>query len=153
MTLTLSVSLQWLEGFLVGSALVGVLIAAFLVLLASFGKWRRHPFGWLNPARAAAARRAFKLVFFPVLGAVITNATSWTAATLVNLHVDPTLANAGGVLVGAAVGGWHQGATWVTTPQDAANFQAGGTLMPSPASSPAPPARIIDPALTDAPVV
>jgi hypothetical protein len=87
-------------------------------------------------------------MFYPVFGAIVTNAATWTIALLVNFHVDPTLANAGGVIVGAAIGGAHQGLAWKTDPPSAPVIIPASPVL---APDPAPAQRTLDPALTDAP--
>jgi hypothetical protein len=127
---TLTIPIPFIEGVVVGGAAVGLV----MVLLVSFGHWHVY-LGWLTPARAAGMRRFAKLVFFPVLGVVVTNAGAWATTAFLHLAVNPDIANAGGLLVGAAVGGVHQGLTW----QD-----------PNAAPSPAVP---IPPQVTSTPVV
>ena len=101
MTITIGQGAEIILAF-VGGAITVVLA---LVLLVAFGNWHVH-MEWMSPSRAAGLRRFFKLLFFPVLGVVVTNAATWTATLLVSgLHVDPALANAGGLIVGAAIGG------------------------------------------------
>lgn len=113
----------------VGAFLLGVgSVVLLLVLLVAFGHWHIH-MEWMNPARAAGLRRFAKLLFFPIFGALVTNGAAWTVALLTNFHVDPTLANAGGILVGAAVGGVHQGMSWSSS----------GGPPPEPGMTPAAP--------------
>jgi len=96
--------------------LLGVVVILFtLILFVSFGHWQIR-IGWITPARAAGFRRAFKLVFFPVVGAVLTNGAGWVVSLLTSVHVPVDIASASGVLVGAALGGVHQGVTWIDVP-------------------------------------
>jgi hypothetical protein len=126
MTITIGQGAEIILAF-VGGAITVVLA---LVLLVAFGNWHVH-MEWMSPSRAAGLRRFFKLLFFPVLGVVVTNAATWTATLLVSgLHVDPALANAGGLIVGAAIGGVHQTVSWQS---------AGGVEPPAPLMTPPQP--------------
>ena len=122
--------------YTLAGAVAGALVVLFgLVLLIAFGHWHIH-LGWLSQAKMAGARRVFKLVFVPVLGALLTNAATWSVALLIHFHVDPTLANAAGVfVVGPALGGIHQTLTW--------NTDTPSTVVP--------PVAPADPAPTDTP--
>lgn len=123
----------------IGAAIGAVVLLGFLVLLVAFGHWHIR-LRWLTPSWAAGARRFFKLLAFPILGVLLSNAAAWSVALLVHFHVDQSLATPAGVLIGAAVGGLHQKYTWIDNPAQV----TGSTPGPTPS---------IDPGLTGAPVL
>lgn len=123
--MTLTVDLGNLVAGAIGGAVV--VLAAILIAVA-FGHWRIH-IGWLSTARAAGIRRAAKLVFFPMIGVVIANGSAWAVQALTRAAVDPAIANAAGLVVGAALGGAHQTLTWTDA-------------QPTPTYVPVPPAPV-----------
>jgi hypothetical protein len=98
------------------SFIAGVGLTLLIVLAAfSFERWQVHV-DWVTPKRAAGVRRFFKLLFFPVLGVLVTNAATWTVQLLLHLNIDPAAANATGLIVGAAIGGAAKTSAWADVP-------------------------------------
>lgn len=107
MTITISRDLFYALG---GAAACGVFMFVGYIVLAAFG--RLHSPAWMTPSRAAGWRRFGKMILAPVAGVVLTNAAAWLVLFLVHLKVDSSVANAAGLVVGAALGGAHQSMTW-----------------------------------------
>jgi hypothetical protein len=110
-------------GFIVGA----IYAAVITVWLVSFEKMHITT-PWLTPAKKAGFRRSAKLIIFPVGGVIVTNAAGWATEYFTHAGLDPTTANAAGLILGAAVGGAHQTLTW------------GNPSVTPPASPPVTPA-------------